>query len=474
MKVSQLLRRAHLPKPEIDHEVFGLTDDSRFCYNNAVYVALNGAKVNGEEFIDHAIQKGARTIVTSTIKKRKKNINYILVEDTRRALAALARIYYRNVSRKLKLIGVLGTNGKTTTSTLGYAFFEHVHRKSMLIGSNGVFYKDYKAELDNTTPSILTLYHYLTVARRKGIKYVFMEVSSISVDQLRVAGLDFSVLIFTNFSEDHLDYHKTMDAYFQCKSIPFLQLKRTGTAIINKDDAMAVRLCKHLQAKCITYGFVKKSDYYGTKGVATEDGTRFFCNNFMFKSPLLGAFNLYNELAVLALCEVFHIEPLHYVDFLGRYESVDGRMNKIEHKKRTILVDYAHTEVAVRKAVVEALNICKGTLFVIVGCGGNREREKRSKIGSDLNDLPIDIVLTTDNPRDEEPLAIIEDIKQGLTRDVTVIEDRKEAILYVLHQLKEQDMALILGKGCENYMEIKGVKYPYSDLEVIHEWIRGC
>lgn len=473
MKINKLLRKARLKKVLINHEVGHLTDDSRDCCDGAVYVAVCGERSNGANFIHEAILNGARTVVTAQRCIEEKNINYVYVEDARKALSELARVYYKNVSSKLKLIGVIGTNGKTTTSTIAYEFFEFLHKPSMLIGSNGIFFKGYEARIDNTTPHILTIYRYLALAKKKRIKYVFMEVSSISVDQLRVNGLEFYTLIFTNFSEDHLDYHHSMDKYFGCKLIPFAQLKRTKYAILNSDDPSSKTIRKFCQSNIVDYGYKNDARYQANKPCVSKDGIQFFFKNIYFKSSLLGEFNLYNTLTVLPLCDILHIPYLYYASFLGQYKEVAGRMNLITFKGKSIIIDYAHTEVAVENAVKEVISLKPKKLFIVVGCGGNREKEKRIAIGKFLDSVDAQVILTTDNPRFEDPKDIVQDIETYMEGPHEVILNRKDAILTVLEELKEGDYALILGKGCENYMDIKGVKYPYSDMEVIHGWIRS-
>lgn len=473
MKVNTLLRKARLSLGKMNHEVYKLVCDSRLCVENSVFVAIDGNHVNANLFIEDAIAHGARTIISQNCERKHTNINYILVENPRKILAVLAKIYYKDVSKKLTLIGVIGTNGKTTTSTIGYSFFNSIGKKSMLIGTNGVYFTGYEAKLSNTTPDILTLYQYLSLAKKKRISTVFMEISSISVDQYRVYGIEFKCLIFTNFSQDHLDYHKTLEQYLFCKMIPFIKLPSSAYAIMNIDDEASKTILQFSDAKILTYGCKKDADLLGTLNVANAEGISFYAKDILFKSKLIGEFNMMNCLAILALCDIFHIPYICFKSFLSTYESVLGRMNMISFQEKYILIDYAHTFVATKKVVEEALRLCKGKLTIVLGCGGNREKEKRSMIGGFLNDISARIILTTDNPRFENPLAIIEDIKSAMTKDVEVIPNRKLAIETALRGLSKNDYLLVLGKGCENYMDIRGVKYPYSDLEVIHDWVRS-
>lgn len=471
VKVNTLLRKANLGKVENNHTVSKLACDSRQCEQNSVFIAIRGNVLHAENYIKDAVEHGAKTIITRSCEEILPGINYVFVDNERKILALLAKIFYRNLSKKLKLIGITGTNGKTTTSTLGYSFFNYLQLKSMLIGSNGIFYSGVEVKIENTTPDILTIYHSLEIAKKKRIQYVFMEISSISVDQYRVYGLDFDCLIFTNFSQDHLDYHKTLDQYLYCKLIPFIKLKPSAYAIVNVDDEALDKVLKYTDATILGYGLHNTCAFEGTLNYANETGISFYAKNLLFKSKLIGEFNIYNELAILALCDVFKISYLNFVAFLSTFTGVDGRMNRMTFQGKNIILDYAHTFMATKKVIEEGQKLCKGKLFIILGCGGNREKEKRAMIGKFLNDVPAEIILTTDNPRFEKPEKIVKDIQRHIHRDVLVILDRREAVLKGLSLLNQKDYLLILGKGCEKYMDIQGVKYPYSDLEVIHEWI---
>ncbi len=471
MKVNTLFKKVGLESVSYNHDVYKITTDSRLCTENAIFVVINGNHEDGHKYINSAIDNGAKTIITTSCERKYPYINYVFVDNVRKILACLAKEYYANVSKKLKLVGVVGTNGKTTTSTIAYNFFNYLNKSAMLIGSNGVFFNNYEATLNNTTPDILTIYQFLTLAKKKKIKYVFMEISSIAVDQYRVYGLDFDCLIFTNFSQDHLDYHKTLDRYLYCKIIPFIKLKKEAYAIINADDEASTKIMKYADCNFITYGYSRGSNLLGTINYVNAEGISFYAKDVLFKSHLLGEFNSYNILAVLALCDVFNIPYDSYASFLNVFDNVKGRMNKISFKNRNIIIDYAHTFMATKKVIEEAYRLCKHKLHIVIGCGGNREKEKRGMIGKLLDELDAEVILTSDNPRFENPQAIIADIRAEMAKEVTIIEDRKEAINYALGHLEADDYLLVLGKGCEKYMDINGIKYPYSDLEVINDWI---
>ncbi len=470
MRINSILKKTGFKTVAYNHKVTKITSDSRTCDNGSVFVAISGFQENGQKYIEEAIQKGAKTIITKSVVEEVAGINYIYVGNTRKALAQLAKVFYHDVSKKLKIIGIIGTNGKTTTSMLGYHFFNYVGYSSMVIGTSGVFCKGFKSDVHNTTPDILNLYQYFEMAHKKHIQYVFLEVSSVSIHQYRIFGIHFNVLIFTNFSQDHLDYHKTLEEYLACKVIPFTKLSNDATAIVNADDPNVEKIIQYTDAKVITYGFSNPCDFLGTINTVDEHGCSFYAKNLLFKSKLLGEFNLYNELAILALCDVYHLSYSSYADFLKHFSGVDGRMNRYVFNHKTIIIDYAHTFIATKKAIEEGAKLCQGTLYVLLGCGGNREKEKRGMIGAYLNEVPAEIILTSDNPRFENPNDIIADIRKPIEKQVEVIPDRKEALLSTLNKLQEKDVLLALGKGCEAYMDVQGKKVPYSDLEVLKEW----
>ena len=470
MDLNYILKKLNINKVINNHKVTGLFIDSRSCINNSIFFLYDSNK----EYLKEAIFKGAKTIISDYLCFTNDNINYIKVSDVKKTMAEIAKIYYKDVSSILNLIGFTGTNGKTSCSTIAYSFFNYIGYKSMLIGSNGIFYLDKKVTINNTTPDILTIYKYLNIAYKLGIRYVFMEVSSIGIDQLRIHDLNFKVLLLTNLKQDHLDYHKSLDNYYNCKLIPFLSLNKDSYAVINVDDENSNRFIKHIKSNILTYGINNNSNMYGKVLEIKEEGSKFIINSFPFKTNLLGKFNIYNLLCVSSLLEIFKLSYLDYSYFLKDYKCIDGRMNKYVFDSKNIIIDYAHTYSAVKEVIEYVKEISKNDLYIIIGCGGNREKEKRYMIGKLLNDISANIILTTDNPRYEEPIDIINDIKEYINKDIDIIINRKEAIIQTLKKLKENDYLLIIGKGSEPYMDIKGIKYNYSDLGVINEYYQLC
>ena len=469
MRVNSLCRHLNLNYVTNNHFISGITDDSRYCINNSIFVAIKGNRIDGNKKIDEAIKNGAKTIFIEKEVIKRDDINYIYVENCKRTYALMLSVYYKKIMKKIKIIGVIGTNGKTTTSTLIYKYLLSNNKKVMLIGSNGAYCRDYYRKHENTTPGITELYNYFLYADDEKIDYLVMEVSSISISELRIFGIDFDTLIFTNFSEDHLDYHKSMDLYFFDKSIPFIKLTKKNNAIINVDDDKGRNIIKYCNAKVFSYGF--NSSRYKIKNlVESENGISFNVNGIDYKSNLIGEFNAYNILPLFAIRDIYKFKK-SLNEFLLEFSFVEGRMNRIDVAYGNVIIDYAHTPCAVLKAISAVSKICKGDLYVIVGCGGNREKEKRKKIGEILSNNKCIPIITSDNPRFENPTTIINEIIAGMTIKPISFIDRKEAILYALNQMKINDYVLILGKGCENYLDIRGIKEKYSDYEVVENWI---
>lgn len=469
MRVNTLCQCLNLNYAINNHYISKITDDSRCCINNSIFVAIKGNKVDGNKKIDEAIKNGAKTIIIDNNVIKKDGINYIYVENCKRTYALMLSIYYKKIMKKINVIGVIGTNGKTTTSTLIYKYLLLNNIKTMLIGSNGAYCKDYYHRHNNTTPGISELYDYFILAYNLKINYIVMEVSSISVSMLRVLGIEFDTLIFTNFSEDHLDYHKNMDLYFYDKSILFIKLKEKNNAIINVDDEKGKSLIKYCESKLYDYGY-NSLKYKLDNIIESENGIVFSVNGIIYKSNLLGGFNAYNILPLFAIRDIYKLKK-SINDFLSESMIVDGRMNKINVPYGNVIIDYAHTPCAVEMVISAVSKICKEDLYVVVGCGGDREKEKRKKIGEILSNNKCIPIITSDNPRFENPNAIIKDIITGMRVKPISFVNRAEAILYALNQMKDNDYVLILGKGCEDYLDIRGVKKEYSDFKIVEDWI---
>lgn len=474
LKINRLCKKLGLPYVSFNHNIFNITDDSRQCIDNSIFFAIKGNNNDGHEFINDAIKNGAVTIFLENKVKHSLGVNYVYVNNTKKYLALALKIYYNIGSKRLKIIGVIGTNGKTTTSTLIYNFLRYINYNAMLIGTNGCYSKNLYNKLDNTTPNIVELYRYFNHALHNNIKYIIMEVSSIAVSELRVLGIDFNTLIYTNFSEDHLDYHKNMDRYLFAKLIPFYKLNDDKNIILNIDDENSQFIIKH--STCNIYGFsiFNDSKYKASNIMLNENGLEMDINDIHIRSNLIGKFNAYNILPLFSLCDILGINKIYISEFINQFKSVNGRMNLIDVNKRFVLIDYAHTESAIKNVISEIKFLAKNKIFIILGCGGNRERQKRYKIGKLLDEEKCINIITSDNSRFEKPMDIIKDIVAGFKEEPIILVNRKEAIKYALNNSKENDYILILGKGCENYIDVNGIKEPYSDLDTIKEYMNNC
>ena len=470
MKINTLLKKVDLMPLKNNHQVFMLTDDSKACILNSVFIAIKGNTIDGHSKINEAITNGAKTIILEDSVDEKNGINYLYVESTKKILPKLFYNLYKKQIKKLNFIGIIGTNGKTSVSTILYRFLNSTNEHAMLIGSNGCDSSDFHSNHDNTTPSTAKLYSYFMYAYRKKIKNIIMEISSISIAEQRVAYINYNTLIFTNFSEDHLDYHKTMEEYFYTKLIPFINIGENGLCIINNDDKKAEIIKKYTKAKVITYGINNNADFFASIIKLTLKETSFSVNGIYYSTLLFGKMNIYNILPLICYLKYKKIsndQEINY--FIQSLSAVNGRVNIYTINNRFIIIDYAHTEYATQTIISEIRNITGKIPYVILGCGGNREKEKRGKIGHLLSTIGCIPLLTNDNPRNEDPLSIINDINSGAEYYIPYVLDRKEAIYEVYSKMKENDVLLILGKGSEQYMEIMDKKIRYNDLSVIKE-----
>ncbi len=439
----------------VEAPVSSVSLDSRTIVQHSLFVALSGNVVDGHIFIDEVIKKGATTIVYENDPKEfVHGVNYIKVADTHDAVGIIASNFYDNPSQKMKLVGVTGTNGKTTTATLLHQLFRDLGHKAGMIGTvvNKVNDKSYEAS--RTTPDPITLNELLAEMVDDGCGYCFMEVSSHSVCEKRISGLRFVGGIFTNLTLDHLDYHKTIENYCDAKKGFFDILPATGFAIANIDDERGLYMLSTTKAKTYTLSLKKEADF-------TE----------RLSSKLIGEFNIYNILGVYAAAVLLGEDKEKVKDIIKTLEPVPGRFQYIKSETDvTGIVDYAHSPDALEN-VLRTTNEMKGTgkIISIVGCGGDRDRSKRpimAKLGYDMSDI---LILTSDNPRTEKPENILEEMRkgiEGLPEDkVYIIEDRHEAIEKACFLATPGDFILIAGKGHETYQEVNGVKTHFDDME---------
>ena len=423
------------------------------------FIALKGYKTDGHKYIKEAINNGASKIIC---EYGSYNVPTLIVDDTNIYLKEYLKNNYN--FDNLCIIGITGTNGKTTTAYLISNMLTSLNIDNAYIGTIGFYINGKKIkDLNNTTPDILTFYKLLDEAKNKNIKYIVTEVSSHALDMDRLYGINLDVAIFTNLTKDHLDYHKTMDNYLKSKLKIIDKLKENGTLIVNNDDSYS----KYFNYKNkITIGF-NDSDYKILDYKNIDDGTIIYLNNKEIKSNLKGKFNIYNYIEALVCLKVLGFNNIK-TDKLG---EPPGRLETIKYKNNYIIIDYAHTPDAVEKTINSIKEIYNKNIITIIGCGGNRDKSKREPMGRISTTLSDYVIFTSDNPRDEDPISIINDMTINLRKNnFEIIEDRKKAIIKGINML-DNGILLILGKGHEDYQLIKGIKYHFSDKEIVLDYI---
>ena len=451
--------------------------DSRMVGANDVFVAIKGNVTDGHQYIDLAIEKGAVAIVCETLPQQKvSSVTYIEVASASKALAYMAANYYHNPSENLKLIGVTGTNGKTTVATLLFQLFKRAGYKVGLLSTVKVMVDTKEYLASHTTPDSLTINKYLSLMSVAGVEFCFMEVSSHGIHQHRTEGLRFEGGIFTNLTHDHLDYHHTFDAYRNVKKSFFDQLPKTAFALVNIDDKNGLVMLQNTKDKKYTYALKTYADYKAQILENQLGGLLLKINDNELWSRLIGTFNAYNIVAIYAAAELLGLEKVENLRLISELESVTGRFQYfISDQKITAIVDYAHTPDALQN-VLETINSIRTKneeLITVVGCGGDRDKIKRPKMGHIASALSTKVIFTSDNPRSEEPELIIADIEKGVEpqnfKKIVYISDRKQAIKTACQMAQPNDIVLIAGKGHETYQEIKGVRKDFDDLKIVKE-----
>ena len=451
--------------------------DSRKIEFNDVFVAIKGVLSDGHNYIDKATDLGALVIICEKIPDKIINgITYVEVDNSNLALSVLAANYYGNPSDDIQLIGVTGTNGKTTVATLLYKLFKKAGFKVGLLSTVKILIdnKEYKAT--HTTPDSLTINRYLKEMVDEGIEFCFMEVSSHGIDQMRTRNLNFKGAVFTNLSHDHLDYHKDFAAYRDVKKMFFDQLPKNAFALTNSDDKNGKYMLQNTKAKKYTYALKSIADYKSQVLENQFNGLLLKINGQELWVKLIGNFNAYNLLAIYAVADLLGLENLEILQLMSELESVDGRFQYVVSKNNiTAIVDYAHTPDAL-KNILETINAIRSKnedLITIVGCGGDRDVAKRPKMGNIAASLSSKVIFTSDNPRSENPATIIESMEKGVSGEnfnkTLSIADRKQAIKTACQLAKNGDIILIAGKGHETYQEINGKRIDFDDYKIINE-----
>jgi UDP-N-acetylmuramoyl-L-alanyl-D-glutamate--2,6-diaminopimelate ligase len=455
--------------------------DSRKVKKDSFFVATTGTHVDGHDYIEAAIEAGAIAILCERLPEKKaENITYIKVADSTYALGIIACNFYDNPSEKLFLIGVTGTNGKTTCVTLLYNLFKLQGYSVGLLSTVNNKINQTIVPATHTTPDALSLNELLNTMVQHGCEYVFMEVSSHAVVQNRIAGLQFSGGIFTNITHDHLDYHKTFDEYIKAKKRFFDLLPSDAFALVNKDDRNGMVMLQNTKAQKHTYGLRTIADYKCRIIENHLNGLLLNINNKEVWVKLIGTFNAYNVLAVYAAAHLLKQDCTSILTALSNLSSVEGRFQYIKSQGGIIgIVDYAHTPDALKNVLETIKDIRTGNeqVITLVGCGGDRDAAKRPVMAAIACEYSNRVILTSDNPRSEDPESILDQMQKGVSpadmRKTLRITDRKEAIRTACTLGKPGDIILIAGKGHEKYQEIKGVKLAFDDLEILKETIKN-
>lgn len=476
-------------EPMSEVAVAGIACHSKQVRQGDVFVAIEGAATDGHAFIEEALARGAAAVVAQRppLWARPAGVKtathraypHITVRDSRQALVVMASRFYGHPSRKLRLIGVTGTNGKTTTTYLIKSILETSGAPAGLLGTIVYQIGERVVPSTNTTPGPLELQRYFAQMVGEGLKWCAMEVSSHALAQGRIEGLEFEGAIFTNLGSDHLDYHKTRDAYARAKRRLFDYLRPEGHAVINTDDDYGRELAETLPQRCVAgVGMERPAKVMAKQISCTWEGTHFILESpwgtIPIDTPLLGRHNVWNMAQASTILMSLGIAPLTIRQGLASVESVPGRLERVPNEAGIqVVVDYAHTADALRLALLSLRELTRGRLIVVFGCGGDRDQTKRPVMGKTASLLADRVILTSDNPRTEDPMDIIHQIKSGFTENFQsfdVVADREQAIVSALSIAHRDDTVLIAGKGHESYQIFNHISVPFSDREVVERW----
>lgn len=463
----------------MDTEIAALAFDSRKVEPGCAFVAVNGTQVNGHDYIQKAINLGAIAIVCEQLPaKLEENIAYVAVKDSAEALGLIASNFYGRPSEKMSLVGVTGTNGKTTCATLLFELFSALGYNAGLLSTVENKINEEVLEATHTTPDAITINKLLSQMLVKGCTHCFMEVSSHAIVQQRIAGLKFSGAFFTNLSHEHLDYHKTFDEYIKAKKQLFDGLDKSSFALTNADDKRGMVMLQNTKAAKFKYALRSISDFKAKVVSNTIQGLELDINGHNVWFKLIGDFNAYNLTAVFAVASIMGEDEYEVLQRLSNLNPAPGRFEQvITATGITAIVDYSHTPDALENVLgtIKEFRTGNEKVITVVGCGGNRDKDKRpimAKIACELSDK---VILTSDNPRDEVPLSIIEDMQVGVSpsnyRKTLVVADRKEAIKTAASLAEARDIILVAGKGHETYQEIKGKRFPFDDRAILNQML---
>ncbi len=474
MKLSKLLCSLTDYKVigDVDIEIDGINIDSNSVTDRSLFICLKGRDFDGHNYIRQVEMYGAVAVLTE--KKLSTNLVQVIVKDTRKVMNIIAKEYYNNPDKKLKLIGVCGTNGKTTTAHIIKTIFDTAKIPCGVIGTLGTFYNDKYIEPSLTTPDPLVLHKIFSDMVEDGIKVVVMEVSAHSVALDKLNGLSFEVAIETNFTQDHLDFFIDMETYKQAKLKFFNEIESKYT-VVNSDDSLGIEILRSKKG-VLSYGIDNPADVFAVKMTKKKNGSNFVINLFdclyEIDLNLIGKFNVYNALASASATALMGVSLNDVKKGLESVKTVSGRLEKIYDKDFSIFIDYAHTPDGLLKSITALKDSNFNRIILVFGCGGNRDNSKRKIMGQIAGKYSDFSVITSDNPRYEEPMEIISEIESGMleeSKNYVLVQDRAEGIRYAINMVKSGDVILVAGKGSEQYQEILGTKHVYNDKDTIME-----
>ncbi|MGB3453557.1 MAG: UDP-N-acetylmuramoyl-L-alanyl-D-glutamate--2,6-diaminopimelate ligase [Moheibacter sp.] len=479
MKLKDLLYKVKLKEVirNTDIPISSVHFDSRKIEKNALFIAQKGTQVDGHEFIEKSISAGATAVVCEHFPENlNPDVTYVKVENSSEAMGYIAANFYDNPSEKLKLIGITGTNGKTTTATLTYNLFESLGYAAVLISTIRILVDGKEHSTVHTTPDIITLNKIFKEAVDAGCEFAVMEVSSIGIHQHRIAGLNFKVAVFTNITHDHLDYHKTFAEYLKVKKSFFDHLPKSASSLTNIDDKNGVVMLQNSASKRYSYALKSDADFRAKILENRFDGMLLSIDGKEVWTPLIGQFNAYNLLTVYSTARILGFDEDEILTHLSSLGKVDGRFQSFMTKTGIVaIIDYAHTPDALENVLdtIQTIRNHSEKLFTVVGCGGDRDKTKRPEMADIASEKSDQAIFTSDNPRTEDPEAILADMEAGIKpknyKKTLKITDRKEAIKTALRMAEKGDIILIAGKGHETYQEINGVKHHFDDMETVKE-----
>lgn len=477
MKLNELIKGLKVLKcfGDTSIDVDNVAIDSNKVTAKSLFICICGKDYDGHSFVKQVEMYGAVAVITE--KKLDTALTQIVVEDSRQAMSVIASNFYNRVDKKLKLIAVVGTNGKTTTAHLIKNVLESSGVKCGVIGTLGSFYCDKYLEPVLTTPDPLELHQIFFDMYNSGIRCVVMEVSAHAIYLNKLKGLRFFAAVFTNFSQDHLDFFESMEKYKQAK-LKFFNENLCKYVVSNSDDEVGREIMK-LKDGAISYGIENPADVFAVNIKISDKKTEFFINLFDYVDKvslnLIGKFNVYNAMACSVVCSLLGVKQQEVIRGLNQVVKIDGRLEKVYDGEYKIIIDYAHTPDGLKKVLFALKPITENRLICLFGCGGNRDSSKREIMGEICSSLADFSIITSDNPRYEEPMEIITQIEKGVRKNskkYIIIEDREDAIKYGIDILKNGDTLLIAGKGSEKYQEILGIKVMFNDKDIVQEYLR--